>query len=74
MEYTLTERDIEQLIARYNNAKTESKRLQNIGNPECRFEFGRALALECVLRMLGFEYEEVGREYWINSDEGEDTI
>jgi hypothetical protein len=69
MEYILTEKDVEQLIARYNNAKAESKRLQNIGNPECRFECGRALALEGVLRMLGFEYEEVGREYWINNGE-----
>lgn len=69
MGYTLIEKDVEQLITRYNNAKAESKRLQNIGNPECRFEFGRALALEGVLRMLGFDYEEVGREYWIESEE-----
>lgn len=71
MGYTLTEKDVEQLIVRYNNAKAESKRLQNIGHPECRFEFGKALALEAVLRMLGFEYEEVSREYWINNDETE---
>lgn len=71
MEYTLTEKDVEQLIIKYNNAKAESKRLQSVGHPERRFEFGRALALEGVLRMLGFDYEEVGREYWINSDEEE---
>lgn len=71
MEYTLTEKDVEQLVIRYNNAKAESKRLQSVGNPECRFECGRALALEGVLRMLGFEYEEMSREYWINSDETE---
>ena len=71
MEYTLTEKDVEQLIIKYNNAKAESKRLQSVGNPECRFEFGKALALESVLRMLGFNYEEVGREYWINSNEEE---
>jgi len=71
MEYKLTEKDVEQLITRYNNAKAESKRLQNIGNPECRFEFGKALALEDVLRMLGLDYEEVGRKYWIEG--GEET-
>lgn len=69
MKYTLSEKDVEQLITRYNNAKTESKRLQDVGNPECRLEFGKAYALEGVLRMLGFEYEEVSRGYWIGEDE-----
>ena len=64
MGYTLSENDVEQLVVRYNNAKAESERLQKIGNPECRFECGRALALEGVLAMLGFEYEEVRRKYW----------
>ena len=66
--YTLTEQDVEQIITRYNNAKAETNRLQNEGDPECRFECGRALALEGVLRMLGFDYEEVSRKYWIGED------
>ena len=66
--YTLTERDVEQIITRYNNAKAETNRLQSEGKLECRFECGRALALEGVLRMLGFDYEEVGRKYWIGEE------
>lgn len=65
MAYTLSDREIEQLITRYENAKAESKRLQRIGNPECRFEAGRAYALESVLRDIGLDYTEVasGRFY-----------
>jgi len=70
--HVLSDADFEQLLARYNNAKAESKRLQSIGNPECRFEFGRALALEGVLRLLGcFDYDEIGREYWLNNEKTE---
>ena len=54
-EYLLTNGDIEQIIARYKNAKAESKRLQRIGNPECRFEAGRAYALEGILRMIDID-------------------
>lgn len=64
MGYTLSENDVEQLIIRYNNAKAESERLEKIGNPECRFECGKAIALEGVLDMLGFEYTEMRRKYW----------
>lgn len=59
MAYTLSDREIEQLITRYENAKAESKRLQRIGNTECRFEAGRAYALESVLRDIGLDYTEV---------------
>lgn len=65
MSYTLTDKDVEQLIVRYKNAKAESKQLQKRGNCECRFEAGRAYALESVLRDLGFDYTDVasGRFY-----------
>lgn len=59
MTYLLEECDIEQIITRYENAKNESKRLQKIANPECRFEAGRAYALEGILRMIGLNYTEV---------------
>ena len=64
MGYTLNENDVEQLVVRYNNAKAESERLEKIGNPECRFECGKATALEGVLAMLGFEYTEMRSKYW----------
>ncbi len=65
MTYLLTENDIAQIIVRYENAKNESKRLQKIANPECRFEAGRAYALEGILRMIGLDYTDVasGRFY-----------
>ena len=65
MTYLLEESDIKQIIIRYENAKNESKRLQKIANPECRFEAGRAYALEGILRMIGLDYTEVasGRLY-----------
>jgi len=65
MTYTLTDNDIKQLIARYENAKVESKRLQRKANSECRFEAGRAYALESVLRDIGLDYTDVasGRFY-----------
>ncbi len=57
---TLTPRDVEQIVIRYKNAKRESKRLQEKADPECRFEAGRAYALEGILRMLGIdEYTEM---------------
>lgn len=59
MTYLLEECDIKQIITRYENAKNESKRLQKIANPECRFEAGRAYALEGILRMIGLNYTEV---------------
>lgn len=59
MTYLLEESDIKQIIIRYENAKNESKRLQKIANPECRFEAGRAYALEGILRMIGLNYTEV---------------
>lgn len=57
--------DVKQLITRYENAKAESKRLQRQSNPECRFEAGKAYALESVLRDLGLDYTDVasGRFY-----------
>ena len=63
--YTLTDKDVEQLVVRYENAKMESKRLQRMGNSECRFEAGRAYALESVLRDIGLDYTDVasGRFY-----------
>ena len=67
-ESNISDADIQQLIIRYENAKMESKRLQAVGNPECRFEFGRALALEAVLRILGFDYTEVSKEHWIGEE------
>lgn len=59
MSYTLSDRDIEQIITRYENAKVESKRLQRQANPECRFEAGRAYALESILRDIGLDYTDV---------------
>ena len=57
---TLTPREVEQIVTRYKNAKQESKRLQEIADPECRFEAGRAYALEGILRMLGVDkYTEI---------------
>ena len=59
MTYLLTENDIAQIIVRYENARIESKRLQKIAHPECRFEAGRAYALEGILRMIGLDYTDV---------------
>lgn len=65
MTYTLTEKDVDMIITRYNNAKAVSKLLQRSGNPESRFEAGRAYALEGILRDLGFDLTDVasGRFY-----------
>ena len=65
MTYTLSSEDIEQLVTRYENAKVVSMELQRKGNPECRFESGKAYALEGMLRMIGFDYTDVasGRFY-----------
>lgn len=60
--YTLTDKDVEQLVVRYENAKMESKRLQRMGNSECRFEAGRAYALESVLRDIGLDYTDVASD------------
>lgn len=35
---------------------------QEQNNPEYKIEYGRALALESVLEMLGFDFEEVRNE------------
>lgn len=65
MEHLLNDGDIQQLIARYNNAKNEYKKLRDEGNPEWQFECGRAYALEGVLRMIGLFYDEVVKEQGI---------
>lgn len=59
MAYIMSDGEIQQLITRYENAKAESKRLQRVANPECRFEAGRAYALESVLRDIGLDYTDV---------------
>ena len=64
-EYTLSNGDIQQLINRYENAKAIYKMQREDGNPEWQFECGRAYALEGVLRMLGFFYDEVIKEQGI---------
>ena len=51
--------DIEQIKTRYENAKTEAIRLRKENNPEFTFEYGRAYALEGILRMLEFDVTEV---------------
>lgn len=65
MAYIMSDGEIQQLIIRYENAKAESKRLQRVGNSECRFEAGRAYALESVLRDVGLDYTDMasGRFY-----------
>lgn len=65
MKHLLNDGDIQQLIARYNNAKNEYKKLRDEGNPEWQFECGRAYALEGVLRMIGLFYDEVVKEQGI---------
>lgn len=64
-EHVLSSGDIQQLIIRYENAKTEYKKLRVEGNPEWQFECGRAYALEGVLRMIGLFYDEVVKEQGI---------
>lgn len=59
MVYIMSDGEIQQLITRYENAKAESKRLQRVADPECRFEAGRAYALESVLRDIGLDYTDV---------------
>lgn len=59
MAYIMSDGEIQQLITRYENAKAESKRLQRVADPECRFEAGRAYALESVLRDIGLDYTDV---------------
>lgn len=61
----LNDGDIQQLIARYENAKNEYKRLREENNLEWKFECGRAYALEGVLRMFGLFYDEVVKEQGI---------
>lgn len=66
MEKQLSNADIEQIIARYNNAKNEYKKLREEGNLEWQFECGRAYALEGVLRLIGlYDYDEVVKEQGI---------
>ena len=63
--YTLTQNEVEQIVTRYTNSKLAIKEYQEQGNSEYKLEYGRALALESVLEMLGFDFEEVRRKYWI---------
>ena len=65
--YTLTQNEVEQIVTRYTNAKLAMKEYQEQGNSEYKLEYGRVLALESVLEMLGFDFEEVRRNYWIES-------
>lgn len=63
---TLTQQDVEQIIIKYNNAKIVMKEYQEQNNPEYNIEYGKALAFESVLAMLGFDFEEIRRKYWIS--------
>lgn len=62
--YTLTQREVDQIVVMYNNAKTTMREYQEQNNPEYKFEYGRALALESVLEMIGFDFDEMRRKYW----------
>ncbi len=55
----LTSADIFQLNVRYKNAKTMAKHDRNEGDPKWMIEYGRAEALEGVLRLLGNDVMEV---------------
>lgn len=63
--YALASRDIEQIVTKYNNAKAAMKEYHEQNNSEYNIEYGKALAFESVLVMLGFDLEEVRRKYWI---------
>lgn len=63
-DFTISKNDVNNIIIKYHNAKRALEELQKAGNPECRFELGRALALEYVLSLLGYKYEEIRRQYW----------
>lgn len=62
--YTLSQRDVDQIVARYTNAKLAMKEYQEQNNPEYKIEYGRALALEGILEVLGFDFAEMRRKYW----------
>ena len=66
--YTLDKNDVDQIFARYNNAKALAAQYKQDENPEYKFEYGKAYALECVLAMLGFDYEEIRKEHWVDGD------
>lgn len=68
-DYVLTSRDVDQIIVKYNNAKIAMREYQEQNNPEYKIEYGKALAFEGILAMLGFDTEEVRRKYWIGKDE-----
>lgn len=66
--YTLRQKEVDQIITKYINAKTAMKEYQEQGNPEYKIEYGRSLALESVLEILGFDFEEMRRKYWIEGN------
>lgn len=63
--YTLTQREVDQIVVRYNNAKTAMREYQEQNNPDYKLEYGRALALESVLEMIGFDFQEMRRKYLV---------
>ena len=63
--YALAPRDVEQIVAKYNNAKIAMKEYCEHNSPEYNIEYGKALALESVLAMLGFDVDEMRRKYWV---------
>lgn len=52
MGYVLSDGDIQQLINRYNNAKNEYNRLRSAGDPEWKFECGRAYGMSNLRRII----------------------
>lgn len=67
-DFALSKSDVDSIIIKYYNAKKASEELQKSGNPEWRLEFGRAMALEYVLSLLGYEFEEVRKQYWCSDN------
>lgn len=66
--YTLTQREVDQIVVRYNNAKTAMRECREQNNPDYKLEYGRALALESVLEMIGFDFQEMRRKYWVEGE------
>lgn len=61
----MTQREVDQIVVRYNNAKTAMREYQEQNNPDYKLEYGRALALESVLEMIGFDFQEMRRKYLV---------
>lgn len=69
----LNDANVEQLKIKYENAKQTSKENLSKGNAyDAHYEYGKAEALESVLRMLGYNYTEIASGRFLHGDKEEE--